>query len=291
MSDVRLTMLNSMAGADFEAALDQHVAWGLRDLDLRDAIAGKWLGDLTVDEARVAAEQIAARRLRVHCLSSKVFDADLQLGEAVFRGEHLAALAHVLDLARILRPRFVRLVAAQDGARVPGDGVDAVLARHPWALDVYREGIDAIAAAGFEATIENEARGCIIAATGDFTRFFERLDRPGRVALTWDVHNQWATGHFPTLADYDALRPLLGYVHLKGGRAGADGETLELNVALDETSFDVLGITERVVRDGVSPVLCLNAPGHGRDVDGYDYAAVTARDLVHLRTRVEGVAW
>ena len=293
MTEVRLTMLNSMAGTDFESALDRHVAWGLRDLDLRDAIAGKWLDELTLDEARDAAERIRARRLRVHCLSSRVFDTDLRDGEAAFRGEHLAALSHVLELARIFAPRLVRLIAARDGAREPDDGVDAVLDRYPWAIDVYRQAIDAIDAAGFGATIENEARGCILAATDDFTRFFDRLDRPGRVVLTWDVHNQWAAaaGHLPSLDDYETLRPLIGYVHLKGGQAAADGRTLALNVALEETTFDVVGITERVVRDGVSPVLCLNAPGHGEDIEGYDYAAVTERDLVHLRTRVEGVAW
>lgn len=290
--ELRLTMLNSMAGSDFESALDQHAAWGIRDLDLRDAIAGKWLAALTVDEAQTAAEQVVARGMAVHCLSSTVFDSDLGDGEAAFRERHIPALAHVLDLARAFRTRFVRLVAARDGVRARGEDVAAVIERHPWVLDVYREGIDAITDSGFAAVIENEARGCILAATDDFTTFFERLDREGRVHLTWDVHNQWAAaGRLPRIGDYEQLRPILGYVHLKGGRANADGETLGENVALEETSYDVAGIATRVQQDGVSPVLCLNAPGHGTYIDGYDYAAVTTRDLAYLRTHVKGVAW
>ncbi len=48
----RLTMLNSMAGEDFAAALDRHVAWGIRDLDLRDGIYGHWLKTLPVADAK-----------------------------------------------------------------------------------------------------------------------------------------------------------------------------------------------------------------------------------------------
>lgn len=67
---VRLTMLSSMADPDFEKALDRHVRWRIRDLDLKDRILGQGLLDLTAREAERAAELIRARGLSVYCLST-----------------------------------------------------------------------------------------------------------------------------------------------------------------------------------------------------------------------------
>ena len=39
--NTEITILNSMAGSTFELALDQHVSWGIKYLDLKDAIWGK----------------------------------------------------------------------------------------------------------------------------------------------------------------------------------------------------------------------------------------------------------
>lgn len=38
---IRLTLLNSMAGKDFEQALDRHIDWGLHTLNLKNQIYGK----------------------------------------------------------------------------------------------------------------------------------------------------------------------------------------------------------------------------------------------------------
>ena len=86
----RLTILNSMAGADFPAALDRHVAWGLTDLDLKDHIFGKAVAGLTRDEAARAARFIADRGLTTHCLSTGFFFAEVERGES----EAAAALDH-----------------------------------------------------------------------------------------------------------------------------------------------------------------------------------------------------
>jgi hypothetical protein len=82
---VELTILNSMAGNEFEAALDQHVAWGLRVLDLKNAIFGKELIDLSDDEAQTAADLIQTRGLSVYNFLSMFFFADVARGEAWFR--------------------------------------------------------------------------------------------------------------------------------------------------------------------------------------------------------------
>jgi hypothetical protein len=48
---VQLSLLNSMAGMDFETALDQHVEWRLKWLDLKDSICGKRVMEQHVPEA------------------------------------------------------------------------------------------------------------------------------------------------------------------------------------------------------------------------------------------------
>src|SRR5215207_5521283 len=96
MAPVGLTILNSMAGRDFEAALDQHVAWGLKVLDLKDSIFGKGIIDLSDDEAYHAAELIRARQLTVYNFSTMFFFADVGRGEAWFKSQYLDRIERLL---------------------------------------------------------------------------------------------------------------------------------------------------------------------------------------------------
>ena len=89
-------------------------------------------------------------------------------------------------------------------------------------------------------------------------------------------------GTFPSLEVYERLKPLIGYYHLKGGRAEVEGGDLVWASSLEDASWPVLDITAAVIRDGVSPVICLN-PSHGQRPEGYDAAAVWQQDLALLR--------
>jgi sugar phosphate isomerase/epimerase len=286
----QLTMLSSMADQDFTASLRKHVEWNIEWLDLRDAIYGKRLFALSEDESRQAKAEIDAAGLKVYCFSTAIFLDDIENGEADFRERHLEQLQTILPAARIIQPKIIRVLAASMSGREDGrSSMETISDRHPWVIDVYREAVDRIADAGFQPTIENEAKGCFLAAPDEFHDFFNRLDRKD-VGLTWDVQNHWANGVFPSLEVYNRLKPLMRYYHAKGGRAGDDGRTLAWNVALEEASWPVVEITRQVVADGVSPVICLNPPQHGDYVDGYDYGAVAKRDLDFLRARVTGLS-
>lgn len=288
---VKLTMLNVMADRDFSASLRRQKAWGIEWLDLRDAIYGNRLAALDIAGAERARHEIDESGCQVYCLSTSVFYDKVEKGEAHFRQAHLAQLAHVLTLAPILRPKLIRLNGAHLPTRPDGEARIDVLERDfPWVVDVYREAVDRIVDAGFTPTIENEAGTCFLSEASDFTGFFDRLDRKGRVLLTWDVVNQWATGVFPTAAIYQELKPLIGYYHVKGGAGAVGGPAaLAWNVTLEEASWPVLALTRQVVADGVSPVICLNPPQHGAAVPDYDYESVAERDLDYLRRNVEGI--
>lgn len=276
---VKLTMLNSMASADFTASLDQQKIWGIEVLDLKNCIFGKSVIDLSEEEAKAADAEIRKRGMSVYCLSTDLFHDDLEKGEAAFATEHLAKVERILAVAEILKPRVIRLLSARyrRGGGEP-NSMKHILRHAPWLMNMYRRAVDEIAAAGYQATIENEWNSNIFASPDEIVAFFRELDREGKAFFTYDVQNLWTMGTFPSLEVYRTLSPYIGYFHLKGGMRGDAGDALEWKSALEDASWPVRELLREVVRDGVSPVICLN-PSHGKERDGYDYANMTARDL------------
>jgi sugar phosphate isomerase/epimerase len=287
---VEITMLSAMAGADFATALDRHVAWGLHVLDLKDGIFGKGLLDLTDEEAARAAAMIRERGLRVHCLSSGLFHADVERGREAFLAGMDERVERLMELAQVLQPEVVRLLAATTSRRAElTDAVADVQARHPWLVEGYQRAIDRISAGGFMATLENEVGGCILAGPAEVRRLFELIDRPGKVMFTWDVQNMWQCGTWPSVQVYERVADLTGYVHLKGGQSLEPGGPLVYRSRLEDSSYDVAGIVRAVVTSGRVPVICLNPP-HGKPGPGYDDSDRVERDVAFLRTLIGGAS-
>ncbi|MDP6380933.1 MAG: TIM barrel protein [Phycisphaerae bacterium] len=279
---VKLTMLSSMADAHFEPALEKMARWDIDVLDLKDGIFGRNVTDLTDEEAARARQLIDAKGMSVHCLSTGLFSGDIEDGEAAFE-KHRGGVARIIEIARVLRPHFIRLMSASCSRRGEiADSAAYIGENCPWLIGLYSEAIDAISDAGFAVTIENGIGGSIFANPSEILRLFEMLRRRGRVSLTWDVQNLWLEGTFPSLGVYRALKPLIGYVHLKGGMAEAGGTALRWLSTLEDASWPVLEITRQVVADGTSPVICLNDP-HGDLRGGYDGSDIAHRDLEFLR--------
>ncbi|MDK1032675.1 MAG: TIM barrel protein, partial [Planctomycetia bacterium] len=255
---VKFTMLNSMADADFNRALEKLARWRIDVLDLKDSIFGRSAADLTDEEAARAHELISANRMSVHCLSTGLFGGDIERGEAAFEKDR-TGVARIIEIARILRPHFIRLMSASSSRRADiADSASHIAENCPWLPGLYGEAIDAIAGAGFAVTIENGIGGSIFSNPPEIVRFFEMLGPEARVSLTWDVQNLWLEGTFPSLEVYRALKPLIGYVHLKGGMAEAGGSALRWLSTLEDASWPVLEILREVASDGTSPVVCLN---------------------------------
>jgi sugar phosphate isomerase/epimerase len=284
---VQLTVLNSMAGGQVEACLDQHVAWGLRVLDLKDRLFGKSVALLNQDEAEQIARLAAARDLSIHTLSTGLFHSDIEAGEAAFRHEWMSVLKDAIQVANILHPQQIRLLMGMTSNRSHILDASAYLrGRHPWVFDVYREAIDRIVEAGYDVVIENEVRDCLFSRPQEILSFFEGLDRRDAVSLIWDVQNLWQMGTFPSKEVYQTLRPVIGMIHVKGGRSDVPGGPLVWKARLEDASWPVVPLLKAAIADGVSPVICLNG-SHGKTPDGY--VEDTAENLQFLRDSIKEI--
>ena len=288
---VQLTLLSSIPGGNFPLALERQRALGLRFLDLKDALWGKTIERFTEEEALRATELIEEFGLRIHCFSTSIGHTSLHSGttESSFRAPYEDALANTLLVAKIMRPQVIRLLAPRLSPKCAGECAVARMARlFPWTTGVYRDWVDAIEATGFGVLIENEAVGCCLGSVDDVLLFFQLLDRPA-ARFTWDVQNLWQNGTFPSLDIYRQLKPLIGALHLKGGRSGDDGQTLKWAAPLEEASWPVWEIVRAVVADGTAPFICLN-PSHGEKPDDWDSWEVARREVAWLRREIKGIA-
>jgi sugar phosphate isomerase/epimerase len=279
---MRLAVLNVMTGTDIAESVRRQRDLGLLDVDLKSDIFGKRITDLTDGEAGKVRTLVEDNGMSVYCLSTELFGDWIERGEADFRRAQLGPVARTVELVGILRPRMVRLLAPQQGERPAGVTLgDHLAQRAPWLLEQFREATRLLRATGVAVTVENEVHGCILANPDDVLSFFAALDVPDEIGFTWDIQNMWALGTAPSLEIYRQLRPLICYVHLKGGRAGIDG-ALRWRSPLRQATWPVREVLSEVVKDGVSPVICLN-PSHGVTPPGYDRAAEVDDDLRFVR--------
>jgi len=295
---VVISILNSMAGSSFEMALDQHILWGINYLDLKDQIWGKTIIELTVDEAKKAAQQIDKRNLSVYCLSTTLFGGNIERGQSFFQASYLSRINHLIEISKIFQPRIIRLLAAKTANRkMISHSIDYLQQKHNWLIPLYIAAIDRLQEEYFSPftsqphrgiTVENEAHNCIFSNPEEIIDFFQFLDRPKSVALTWDVQNLWQMGTFPTIAVYYQLKELIHYYHLKGGQFRDDSQKLYWKSTLSDASWPVIEITRQVISDGISPVICLN-PSHGQAKSCYDYNHATIRDIDFLRQLIREI--
>ena len=289
MAGAGLTVLNSMAGQEFEKALEQHLLWGLSAMDLKDHVLGKQIMDLRDFELEQAADIIEDRDLTVYCLSTNLFDDEVEDGKNAFVERHVKRVDRAIRVAQVFDPNLIRLIAprSRNRSNVP-DGVVYLQKEHDWLIPFYMDAIEKLYEAGFNVTIENEARGSLLANAEETLTFFDLLGFDSEVCFTWDIQNMWQMGSYPSLELYEQLKPVIGYVHLKGGQSDGNGNELMWKSSLEDASWPIVEIVSQVVEDGVSPVICLN-PSHGKEKPGYDYRFMVQRDLEFLRLDIPGI--
>ena len=277
-----LSILNGMAGPEPESAMDRHLAWGLRSLDLKDGWFGTGVEHWTTEQVHRVAAAAEQRQMPILSLSSCMGRGEVERGEAAYRAD-LEPLDRLLASARILKPARIRLVAPSLARRTEvRDAAEELAANQAWLFPLLREAVDRLQETGATVVFENESGGTIFGHPGEVLGFFSALQRP-QTRMIWDVGNWWHFGcsRYPTVADAQALLPVVGVLHLKGGMSDQPGGPLRWAAQLAETTWDVTGIVRTILAGGHCPVVCLNHP-HGATRPGvrHDYLA----DLDFLRT-------
>ncbi|WP_162940054.1 sugar phosphate isomerase/epimerase family protein [Gryllotalpicola protaetiae] len=272
----RISITNSVFGSDAIASLELQQAVGVTDLDLKDGLFGRTVVDLGPDEARRIAERSEQLGLNPYSMSTTFFDDEIAKGEQHFREQFLDRVGAAIEVASIVKPDVIRLMAAQAAGRQSGAPlIDYLDDGFDWVIPAYREAIGRFGDAGFGVVIENEVGASICSSPADVLALFDAIADAGPVSFTWDIQNMWETGHFPSLEVFEQLRPVIGYVHVKGG-AMVDGVLHK--ASLRDADWPVLDIVRAVHVSGVSPVICVN-PCHGRTPTGYNGIAVALDDI------------
>lgn len=275
-----LTLLNSMAGNDIAAAITRQQDWGIRCLDLKDHLFGRGIADLDAEQGHALATLITAAGMRVHTASTGIGYGVVEQGETAFRATFDPQIERMCALVPILRPTQVRLLAAKTTQRaLLCDAIAYLRSEHAWIINWYREAVDRLAATGVAVVIENEIGDCCVSRPQEALDLLAAIDRP-QLRLIWDIVNLWQLGTYPSVAVYRQLAPVIGMVHIKGGRSEIPGGRLRWRSSLADASWPVRAIVAEILADRITPVLCLNPP-HGEAHPDFtvDYAA----DLAFLR--------
>jgi len=276
-----LTLLNSMAGDDIAGAIARQQAWGIRCLDLKDRLFGRSITALDLEQGRALATLIDAAEMRVHTASTGIGSGVVEQGEAAFRATFDQQIERMCALVPILRPAQVRLLAVQTALRATlCDAITYLHRDHAWIFAWYREAVDRLAATGTAVVIENEVGDCCISRPQEALDLLAAIARP-HLRLIWDIVNLWQLGTYPSVAVYHQLKPVIGMVHLKGGRSEIPGGRLRWRSSLADASWPVRAIVAEILTDRITPVLCLNPP-HGEAHP--DFAVDYGADLAFLRT-------
>lgn len=275
-----LTLLNSMAGDDIAASIARQQAWGIRCLDLKDHLFGRAIADLDPEQGIRLAGLIAAAGLRVHTASTGIGYGVVEQGETAFRAAFDPQIERMCALIPLLRPTQVRLLSAKTSRRaLLCDAITYLRREHAWLFAWYREAVDRLAATGVAVVIENEIGDCCVSRPEEALDLLAAIDRP-QLRLIWDIVNLWQLGTYPSVAVYRQLAPVIGMVHLKGGRSDVPGGRLRWRSGLADASWPVRELVAAILADRITPVLCLNPP-HGEAHP--DFAVDYAADLAFLR--------
>lgn len=216
---MKLGVITDGISREFEHALTVMNEFGLTQAELQ-FLWDMEVGDLT--DARVARAQqlVAAHGVAVSCISRHIFGGlalgDLTTSSPAYR-DHLAALNRCIDMAQALGCPLVRIMAFRKEMILFGSN-----GAEQW--NVARGAWDKLVALVTPAVQIAEDRGItLVVETGNNAMITSAwlarklIDEIGsdRLKLLWDPANSLYCTEMPYPDGYEALRGVLGHVHLK----------------------------------------------------------------------------
>jgi sugar phosphate isomerase/epimerase len=265
----RLSILAEILGHDLEKVALELPELGLALLDLKRHVFGRAIEDLDDSARDKLATLLQTANVEVFSFSSTCGYLNVStISERDFRNALNQGVDNMLETLSIVRPTMVRFLACSFDGREAWDDSNAYLEQHaPWVYDAYDDAIERIAGAGVLVTIENEPN-TILSNPQETVGFFDRLRSRNRVGFTWDIQNMWQSGSYPTVEAYHVLRPVINYVHTKGGQgAYEDPELLTFRSTLETATWPVREILKEILEHDSNSVICINT-SHGKVAAG-----------------------
>ncbi|MYB96818.1 sugar phosphate isomerase/epimerase [Candidatus Poribacteria bacterium] len=257
---------------DFEYALDTMVATGLEYVELQ-YLWEKQVGDLTDADIERVRGLIAARNLKVSCISHHNLSAlpvDTAVVAPAYR-EHITTLQRCIDVAQALGTNLVRIFSFRKEMVL--FGAEPVISEGAWTTLMNRleEPLQIADAAGITLVMETAISGNVTSAFLA-RKLIDALDVP-HLKVLWDPCSSLYCTEVPYPNGYEVIREHIAHVHLKDGVVNLPAATFDF-CAMRQGQMDPYynDIVEALKRDGYAGAISLESvytPVGGTREDGF----------------------
>ena len=257
---------------DFEYALDTMVATGLEYVELQ-YLWEKQVGDLTDADIERVQGLIAARNLKVSCISHHNLSAlpvDTAVVAPAYR-EHITTLQRCIDVAQAVGTNLVRIFSFRKEMVL--FGAEPVISEGAWATLMNRleEPLQIADAAGITLVMETAISGNVTSALLA-RKLIDALDVP-HLKVLWDPCSSLYCTEVPYPDGYEAIREHIVHIHLKDGIVNLPAATFDF-CAMRQGQMDPYynDIVEALKRDGYEGAISLESvytPVGGTREDGF----------------------
>ena len=257
---------------DFEYALDTMVETGLEYVELQ-YLWEKQVGDLTDADIERVRGLIAARNLKVSCISHHNLSAlpvDTVVVAPAYR-EHITTLQRCINVAQALGTNLVRIFSFRKEMVL--FGAEPVISEGAWATLMNRleEPLQIADAAGITLVMETAISGNVTSALLA-RKLIDALDVP-HLKVLWDPCSSLYCTEVPYPDGYEAIREHIAHVHLKDGVVNLPAATFDF-CAMRQGQMDPYynDIVDALKRDGYEGAISLESvytPVGGTREDGF----------------------
>ncbi len=274
---MKLGVITDGISRDFTHALDVIVECGLTHAELQ-FIGDQEIGDLGPAEMQAVKSALAARDLRVPCISRHNF-VGLGVTEtgptdpAFVR--QMDAFKRTIDAAHAVDSPLVRIMGFRKEMILFGSGgaEDWNVATGAWdaLLDLTRPAIEIAAAAGVTLVIET-GNGGMVNSAHLAARLVAEIDS-SHLQVLWDPANCLYSSETAFPDGYEALAGCLGHVHIKDTRVWPHRATIEQKqYGHGHLGSHMAGIAAALRADGYAGVVSFESvhrPAGGAFEDGF----------------------
>ena len=269
---LKLGTITDGISRDFEYALDTMVATGLEYVELQ-YLWEKQVGDLTDADIERVRGLIAARNLKVSCISHHNLSAlpvDTVVVAPAYR-EHITTLQRCINVAQALGTNLVRIFSFRKEMVL--FGAEPVISEGAWATLMNRleEPLQIADAAGITLVMETAISGNVTSAFLA-RKLIDALDVP-HLKVLWDPCSSLYCTEVPYPDGYEAIREHIAHVHLKDGVVNLPAATFDF-CAMRQGQMDPYynDIVDALKRDGYEGAISLESvytPVGGTREDGF----------------------